>query len=234
VILCRALLGCSVDMVAYCRGDRLKGQKSSTKTKAPHSVKRSRGKFVAQTLSEFPKLELKSRISWISETLTYFLPADFRQATTILLDALPGDCDPALRDEMHYIVDHALRTLTKQGHEAAMAFLGFSATTQVEILSFEITKMGSKWRSPLEKTTFGESTTRDMPNIQVGEPTSFSLEILAKKDERLLIDYVMFFQSNIEALHNGPDGQEILTALGQNTRSGLKKNVSSVSIHSQR
>jgi hypothetical protein len=48
------------------------------------------------------------------------------------------------------------------------------------------------------------------------------------------IDYVMFFQSKIEALHNGPDGQEILTALGQNTRSGFKKNVSSVSIHSQR
>ena len=101
-------------------------------------------------------------------------------------------------------------------------------------------------------------------------------QILAKKDERLLIDYtrskmkprfqivtgaysslaskslfvdelglmaspvvrnkhpVGTIPATIEALNNSPDGQEILTALGQDTGSGLKKNVSSVSTHSQR
>ncbi len=317
--------------------------------------------FVSQTVATFPELELKARIVWIAETLTIFLPADFRQATTLLLDALPPACDPSLTDddfgdfiyapyseyivrhgctcedlsfslqalktittrfsaedairyfinafpaetmteiakwarddhyhvrrlasegtrpklpwsqkivlkpgdagyildmlffdrtrfvtrsvanhlndisktdpefvlkklaewqalgqqsekEMTYIVHHALRTLIKQGHEGAMAFLGFSAATQADVLSFEIlgskghpsrpsgTDAGdSKGRSPLGNTRFCEATPSKIPEVCMGDAVSFSLEILAKKAERLLIDYVLYFQNKSGAMTN--------------------------------
>jgi len=304
--------------------------------------------FVAQTVAKFPELELKARIVWIAEMLACFLPADFRQATTLLLAALPPACDPSLRDddfgdfiyapyseyivrhgctredlnfslqalktittrfsaedairyfintfptetmaeitnwarddhyhvrrlasegtrpklpwsqkivlmpgaagpvldllfsdktrfvtrsvanhlndisktdpdfvlaklsewrdsgrqsdkEMAYIVTHSLRTLVKQGHEGALALLGFVSGTAVEVLAFEISETDSKGRSPLESPSCREARPSDMPDVRMGEPVSFALEILATRDERLLIDYVMYFQNKSGAMTN--------------------------------
>jgi len=55
-------------------------------------------KFVEQVLKKFSQLELKQRISWISENLKIFLPADFRKATKIILKSLPPECNPHATD----------------------------------------------------------------------------------------------------------------------------------------
>lgn len=54
--------------------------------------------FVAETTARFPELELKQRISWITDCLERHLPDDFRAAVGLLLDALPAPCDPSLTD----------------------------------------------------------------------------------------------------------------------------------------
>ncbi len=355
--------------------------------------------FVSQTVGKFPELELKARISWIADSLTSFLPTDFRAAVGILLAALPPACDPTLRDddfgdfiyapysefvvrhgcttsdldfslqalkaittrfsaedairyfinafpsetmgvlsvwaqdahyhvrrlasegtrpklpwsqkivlnpgaaapildtlfsdstrfvtrsvanhlndisktdpdfvlaklaewrdsgkqsdkEMAYIVTHSLRTLIKQGHEETLSFLGFVSGTEVDVLAFEIkspsvplwikgeantgdskgrsidsgrgmlaeppehaphedrqslilaqpqAQRDSKGQSPLESLSCREARPSDMPNIRMGDPVFFALEILATRDERLLIDYVMYFQNKSGAMTN--------------------------------
>ena len=55
--------------------------------------------FVERVLAEFPQLELKSRIAWISQCLRDHLPCDFREATQIILRALPAPCDPGRQDD---------------------------------------------------------------------------------------------------------------------------------------
>lgn len=54
--------------------------------------------FEKSVLEKFPKLELKQRIVWISNNLTRYLPEDFREAVTILLDSLPPENDPQKTD----------------------------------------------------------------------------------------------------------------------------------------
>jgi 3-methyladenine DNA glycosylase AlkC len=358
-----------------------------------------RAGFVSQTVAKFPGLELKARIVWIAEMLACFLPADFRQATTTLLDALPPACDPSLKDddfgdfiyapyseyivrngcrsedlnfslqalksittrfsaedairyfinsfptetmaeianwatdthyhvrrlasegtrpklpwsqkvvltpgdaapildllfadntrfvtrsvanhlndisktdpgfvlaklvewkdsgkqsdkEMAYIINHSLRTLIKQGHEETLSFLGFVSGTEVDVLAFEIkspsvpiwikgeantgdskgrsidsgrdmlaeppeyaphedrqslilaqpqAQRDSKGLRPLESPSCREERPSDMPNILMGDPVFFALEILATRDERLLIDYVLYFQNKSGAMTN--------------------------------
>ncbi len=51
------------------------------------------GHFIRTTVAQFPSLELKARISWISENLKLHLPQDYRQAMTILLASLPQPHD---------------------------------------------------------------------------------------------------------------------------------------------
>lgn len=325
----------------------------------------ARAQFVSQTVTKFPELELKARIVWIAEMLKAFLPPDFRQAATVLCDALPSACDPSLRDddfgdfiyapysefivrhgcnamdldfslqalktittrfsaedairyfinafptetmseitkwatddhyhvrrlasegtrpklpwsqkivltpgdagpildllfsdrtrfvtrsvanhlndisktdpnfvltklsewqasgkqsdkEMAYMINHALRTLIKQGHEAAMAFLGFSSATQVDVLSFDVYVFrkspsvplslkgdantgDSTGLRPLESPACHEATPRKIPEVRMGEPVSFSLEIFAKQDDRILIDYIMYFQNKSGEMTN--------------------------------
>lgn len=55
-------------------------------------------KFSKSTIEKFPSLELKERISWISENLRVFLPADYRKATMILVHSLPPPNDPKKKD----------------------------------------------------------------------------------------------------------------------------------------
>lgn len=54
--------------------------------------------FVDDTLARFPELELKGRISWISECLKKHLPDDYKNAVDVLLKALPLPNDPKLSD----------------------------------------------------------------------------------------------------------------------------------------
>ena len=55
--------------------------------------------FVKHTVTKFPELELKQRLSWIRENLRTYLPDDYRKAVTILLNSLPEECDPHLSDD---------------------------------------------------------------------------------------------------------------------------------------
>jgi 3-methyladenine DNA glycosylase AlkC len=55
--------------------------------------------FVEKVVGRFPELELKARISWISEVLFEFLPSDFCVAVSLLLESLPAPCDPLKTDD---------------------------------------------------------------------------------------------------------------------------------------
>lgn len=55
--------------------------------------------FTKTILGKFPELELKERISWISENLKAFLPQGYRTAATILLAALPPPSDDTKTDD---------------------------------------------------------------------------------------------------------------------------------------
>lgn len=54
--------------------------------------------FITQTLEEFPKLELKQRITHIAAMLQRYLPSDYSKAVTILLKALPAKNDETKTD----------------------------------------------------------------------------------------------------------------------------------------
>jgi 3-methyladenine DNA glycosylase AlkC len=54
--------------------------------------------FESETLEPFGDLELKARISHISDMLQKYLPNDFIKATTILLKALPQELDESKSD----------------------------------------------------------------------------------------------------------------------------------------
>ena len=74
-------------------------------------------------------------------------------------------------DELQWMAKHALRTLVKQGHPAALKFLGFKTNPSIEVSNF----------------------TLKSPRIRRGEAIEFSFSIRAKKPETLLIDYVIDF-----------------------------------------
>ncbi len=56
-------------------------------------------KFEKETLEKFPELELKDRIFHIRDMLSKYLPTDYKQATNILLKALPSELDPSKSDD---------------------------------------------------------------------------------------------------------------------------------------
>jgi len=55
--------------------------------------------FETQTVEAFENLELKERITHIREMLAKYLPSDYREASTILLHALPKELDPSQTDD---------------------------------------------------------------------------------------------------------------------------------------
>ena len=54
--------------------------------------------FVKTVVRAFPDLELKQRITWITENLRQFLPKSFREAMSIILEALPPPLDSSKTD----------------------------------------------------------------------------------------------------------------------------------------
>lgn len=82
--------------------------------------------------------------------------------------------------EMEYIIKHSLRTLVKQGYGGAIQFLKFSADPQVDVSELTIAT----------------------PHVRVGEALVFSFTLTAQKDERLIVDYVIYFQSKTGTLTN--------------------------------
>jgi len=82
--------------------------------------------------------------------------------------------------EMAFMSRHALRTLVKQGNSAAIVFLGVSPTPQITLSGFQIVT----------------------PVVTMGEAVVFQCAITAKATERLIVDYVMYFQSKTGTLSN--------------------------------
>lgn len=82
--------------------------------------------------------------------------------------------------EMEFIIKHSLRTLVKTGNRDAIEFLDFSADPDVEVPEIKIKEEPAK----------------------IGEVAEFSFDVTANKDERLLIDFELFFQSKKGTLTN--------------------------------
>ena len=89
--------------------------------------------------------------------------------------------------EIAYMSRHALRTLTKQGNQDALALLGFGAKPDITI------------------TDFATST----PQVTIGEAFEFSLKIHAHKQQNLVLDYLMHFASNNTAGSSKKGGQKV-------------------------
>lgn len=71
--------------------------------------------------------------------------------------------------ELDWISRHALRTLVKQGHAPALEFLGFSQLPPIVVDRFQLST----------------------PTVYAGEAVEFTVELKAKRDTRLVLDYVM-------------------------------------------
>jgi 3-methyladenine DNA glycosylase AlkC len=73
--------------------------------------------------------------------------------------------------EMLFITKHALRSLVKRGHGAALDLMGFGGEPDITL----------------------SALATDTPGVRVGEAFRFSLSVLANSPQKLLIDYVMTF-----------------------------------------
>ncbi|TWT43571.1 hypothetical protein KOR42_44510 [Thalassoglobus neptunius] len=73
--------------------------------------------------------------------------------------------------ELHWMTKHALRTLIKKGDSKALEVLGFRSNPKIEISQFR-----------LKRST-----------LKFGEALEFSFNVTAKRDEPVLIDYVIDF-----------------------------------------
>lgn len=82
--------------------------------------------------------------------------------------------------EMEYITNHALRTLVKQGYKNAITFLKFAAEPEVEFADFKIKN----------------------DKVVLGDALEFSFTLTAKKDEQLIIDYVLYFPNKANKGNN--------------------------------
>jgi len=80
--------------------------------------------------------------------------------------------------EIDFIISHALRTLVKQGDEEALAMLGYVKNPPMEIKNFHL----------------------QTPCVQIGEALEFEVEIVALDDVKLMVDYVMHFQTKVGKL----------------------------------
>ena len=75
--------------------------------------------------------------------------------------------------EMQFILNHALRTLIKQGDNEALALLGYRRNPKIEVFNFKINNN----------------------KIKIGEYLEFSFKIEAQEDEALMVDYIVHFQT---------------------------------------
>jgi 3-methyladenine DNA glycosylase AlkC len=82
--------------------------------------------------------------------------------------------------EMEFIIKHSLRTLVKKGYPEAIQFLKFSTKPDIQV----------------------EAITLENNRIKMGTALQFSIGITALKDERLLVDYKLYFQGKTGGMNN--------------------------------
>jgi len=75
--------------------------------------------------------------------------------------------------EMQWIIQHATRTLVKNGDLEALNLLGFGDTPDISI----------------------SDLTTSTPQVKIGDSFNFSFTIEAHKDQNLLVDYIMYFSN---------------------------------------
>jgi len=75
--------------------------------------------------------------------------------------------------EMDFIISHALRTLVKQGNSEALAMLGYVQNPAIDI---KVVSLRSD-------------------RVQVGEALEFDVQIVALDDVKLMVDYIVHFQT---------------------------------------
>ena len=80
--------------------------------------------------------------------------------------------------EMEFILSHSLRTLVKDGNKEALALLGYHANPVIEVKNFHVESLA----------------------LKVGESLIFSFDIEAKKEEALMVDYILYFQTKVGKL----------------------------------
>ncbi|PAY19373.1 hypothetical protein CKO51_10860 [Rhodopirellula sp. SM50] len=73
--------------------------------------------------------------------------------------------------ELRWISKHALRTLVKQGSAEALAFLGYRPDPQIEVTGYKLKRS----------------------KIRPGEAIEMSFDVAARRDESLMVDYVIDF-----------------------------------------
>ncbi len=77
--------------------------------------------------------------------------------------------------EMAYIINHALRTLVKRGDENALAFLGYEQDPSITVGGLMLAKN----------------------DVTIGDALLFDVEIEAKYDTKLLVDYIIHFKTKL-------------------------------------
>ena len=80
--------------------------------------------------------------------------------------------------EMEFILSHSLRTLVKDGNKEALALLGYHSNPAIEVKNFHVESLA----------------------LKVGESLIFSFDIEAKKEEALMVDYILYFQTKVGKL----------------------------------
>ena len=93
----------------------------------------------------------------------------------LVLTTLKGwrDSKRQNKKEMEFIINHALRSLIKSGNKETLEFLGYKTNPAIQIKDFSINK----------------------ESIKIGEALEFDFEIMADKDEKLIVDYILYFRT---------------------------------------
>lgn len=74
-------------------------------------------------------------------------------------------------EELNWMTRHALRTLIKQGHAASLSLLGFNTSPKIQCSDIRLSKS----------------------SLKMGDTLEFSLDIIAERDESLVVDYAIDF-----------------------------------------
>ncbi|HIP02110.1 MAG TPA: DNA alkylation repair protein [Campylobacterales bacterium] len=98
-----------------------------------------------------------------------------KKDATLVLDTLKKWKNSQKQDakEMEFIINHALRTLVKNGHEQTLIFLGYRPNPAIKIQKFKLT----------------------CDDVKIGEALEFSFDIDAQKEEGLIVDYIIHFRT---------------------------------------
>ena len=98
----------------------------------------------------------------------------------LVIDTLKRWKDLGKQDskEMDYIINHALRTLVKQGDKDALLLLGYVKNPNITVSGLML----------------------DESEVTIGEALFFNLTIEAKKDTKLMVDYLIHFKTKSGAL----------------------------------